>query len=814
MKVSLNWLREYVSVDASIADIVKTFVETGTEVDRVHRGPEGVVVARIIALKAVPKSTRGVQFADLDRGEQEPVRVLTGAPNVKVGDLVPWAKPGAVLPGHDEPLRVETVLGHKSPGMLCSGAELGVNGDADGILILKEGVPGAPLHEVLDFDTVLTVEVTPNRPDSMCHLGLARELAAGLGEEVHPPRITVPEALMSSMQTESRVSVTINTEGCRRFAVRVIEGLVVSPSPRWLQNRLHAIGLRPINNIVDVTNYVTYEMGQPLHAFDLDKFIAAGDKETARVVVRDAKPGEKIDLLDDSTRELHKGDLLVCTGDVPASLAGVMGGMATAVDSQTKRVLLESAAWNGVAVRATSRRLGLRSDASTLFEKGLSDAVVASVLDRAAGLIAELANGHVLQGVVDAWDHPLPSLEPITCQMSALSAILGYDVDAGEATNVLARLGFATELSDDVVITTPPDFRRDVSNVADVAEEVGRILGYDRVPSTLPGRRVPVKTFAAEPSTEELSRDLLLGAGFDEAITWSFVSPKSIARLRGIGGEREPLAVINPLSEEWSAMRTSLLPGLCEILTTNINNGSSDIALFEIGRVFWDGERKGLAAGSTPDGFDAKLKPLPGEPLVLGMAMHSDDAEASAAALMHAEASLKAVAEQIGGNQLRVEPAEVPGLHPGRSATLKVGDTVVGLLGELTGKTADGFGIRARATVGEVRLDLIAPSVRIVRYRHPPRFPAVIQDLAVVVDESVRAGTALAAISEAGGNLLEKSELYDEFRDRRIGVDKKGWTFRLTFRAHDHTLTSEEAKVAQDAIAVALNVRCGANVRR
>jgi phenylalanyl-tRNA synthetase beta chain len=814
MKASLSWLRDYVKVDVPVADIVKTFVETGTEVDRVLRGPEGVIVARITALKAVPKSTRGVQLADLDCGEEEPVRVLTGAPNVKVGDLVPWAKPGAVLPGMDKPIEVKTMLGHKSPGMLCSAAELGISDDAEGIFILKEGIPGAPLHDVLEFDTVLSVEVTPNRPDSMCHLGLARELSAGLGEEVEPPRIAVPEALMSSMQAQSRVSVAVDTEGCRRFAVRVIEGIAAGPSPEWLQRRLRAVGLRPINNIVDVTNYVACEMGQPLHAFDLDKFNAAGGKDTARVVVRDAKPGERIELLDESTRDLVDEDLLVCSGDTPVSLAGVMGGISTAVDMQTKRVLLESAAWDGVTVRATSRRLGLRSDASTLFEKGLSDAVVVSVLDRAAGLIAELGNGHVLQGVVDVWEHPLPTLAPITCSAQALSSILGYDVDPGDATSVLARLGFATELRDELIVTTPPTFRRDVSNVADVAEEVGRVLGYDRVPSTLPGRRVSVKTFAAEPSPDEASRDLMLGAGFDEAITWSFVSPKSIERVRGIGGERKPIPVLNPLSEEWSVMRTTLLPGLCETLATNVNYGSSGVALFEIGRVFWEGERKGQAAGSTPDGADANLKPLPAEPLVVGLASHSDDANSSAAALLHAQATLKAIAEQIGGTQLRVEPAEVAGLHPGRSASLKLGDTVVGVLGELTAKTADGFGIRDRATVGEVRLDLIAPAVRSVRYRHPPRFPAVIQDLSVVVDGSVPAGSALAAISETGGNILEKAELYDEFRDPRLGEGKKGWTFRLTFRAPDHTLKSEEAKVAQDAITVALNVRCGATVRR
>ena len=405
MKFSLRWLRDYAALDAPLATIARALTDTGTEVGTVEIGGEGIVIARITAVSPVPGSSH-LQFADIDLGTPVPaaltaftetpgtVRVMTGAPNVKAGDLVPYAPPGTRPPAMDERLGVKTIRGHKSPGMLCSAIELGVGDDADGILILEEGAPGQALGEVLDLDTVLDLDVTTNRPDCLCHVGIARELAAALGETLIEPPAEVPDELLSATSAELRARCVIeDPQGCPRFAVRVIEGIAVGPSPPWLRNRLRPVGLRPINNVVDVTNFVTHELGQPLHAFDLDRFIDVGGTAAAEVVVRRATAGERIVDLLGTDRELSADDMVVCAGPTPASIAGIIGGSTTAVTDSTRTVLLEAATGTGPTIRATSKRLGLRTDASTLFEKGLSDRLPPVALNRAAALIAELSGG-------------------------------------------------------------------------------------------------------------------------------------------------------------------------------------------------------------------------------------------------------------------------------------------------------------------------------------------------------------------------------------------------------------------------------------
>jgi phenylalanyl-tRNA synthetase beta chain len=829
VKFSLRWLRDYATLDAPVATIVKALVDTGTEVGAVDPGGEGLVVARITSVEPVTGSSH-LQFADLDLGKEVPpllaqfsavpgtIRVLTGAPNVKAGDLVPYAPPGTRPPATDERLGVKTIRGHKSPGMLCSAIELGVGEDADGILILDEGSPGQPLSEVLSLDTILDLDVTTNRPDCLCHVGIARELAAAMGEGLNEPPTGVPEEFLSATSAELRAQVRIDDpEGCPRFAARVIEGIAVGPSPGWLRQRLRAVGLRPINNVVDVTNFVLHELGQPLHAFDLDRFIEAGDAKIADVVVRRAAPGEHVVDLLGTDRELSADDLVVCAGGTPASIAGLIGGISTAVSDSTRTVLLEAATWDGPTIRATSKRLGLRTDASTLFEKGLSDRLPPVALDRAAALIAELSGGHVLGGVIDQWPLPLPELGPIALTARFAGELLGIPIDATEIATTLAQLGFAVEQDGATLTVVPPYFRRDVSLPEDLVEEVGRMIGYARVPSTLPGRRVEVTRTAAPPPLEDAIRDICAGAGFDEAITFSFVGPLDATVLPGLGRARRPIPLRNPLSDEWSVMRISQLPRLCAALAANVNRGSGDAMLFEVGRAFWEGERSGLAAGSTPDGSDLELPPLPLEPLLLSVALHvsSGAADDSAAAIRSVQSVFERIARDLAGAPLRAEPSEEQGLHPGRSADLRFGDDSVGIVGELAFETAGAFEIRGRVVVGELHLDAVVPAPpRPIRYTQPPRFPAIVQDLAVTVAAERRAGDAMDAIHEVREPLLEHAELYDEYRGGSLGPGRKGWTFRLTFRAADRTLTGEEAQRAQDAIAAALARRCDAEIRR
>ena len=483
MKFSLRWLRDYATLDAPVTAIVKALVDTGTEVGAVEIGGEGIVVARITAVAPVPGSSH-LQFADLDLGGHVPeslsafsvlpgtVRVLTGAPNVKAGDLVPYAPPGTRPPAMDERLGVRTIRGHKSPGMLCSAIELGVGDDADGILILEDGTPGQALGEALAMDTVLDLDITTNRPDCLCHVGIARELAAALGESLTEPPSIVPDELLSATSAELRAQVRIeDLDGCPRFAARVIEGVVVGPSPGWLRQRLRAVGLRPINNVVDITNFVLHELGEPLHAFDLERFVEVGGSKIADVVVRRAVAGEHVVDLLGTDRELSADDLVVCAGSTPASIAGVIGGSATAVSDATRTVLLEAASWDGPSIRATSKRLGLRTDASTLFEKGLSDRLPPVALNRAAALIAEISGGHVLGGFVEQWPRPLPELGPIDLTARFTGDLLGIPIDATEMATTLAQLGFAVEQSG-------AHARRDAA-----------VLPARRVASGRPGRR-------------------------------------------------------------------------------------------------------------------------------------------------------------------------------------------------------------------------------------------------------------------------------------------------------------------------------------
>ena len=821
MKISLAWLREFAPLDATSDRLAQVLVDTGTEVNAVHRIADGAVVARVTALEHVNEARKPLFIATLDAGRGEPVVVLTAATNLSAGDLVPWGPPGTILAGMDEPLGVKEMFGRESPGMLLAEDELGLGEGHEGILVLDHGVPGQPVHEVLPVDSVLEIEVTTNRPDCLCHLGIARELAAALAEPLREPDSTIAEGLYSATSVDGRLQVRIeDPQGCPRFTARIIENIRVGPSPEWMQRRLRAVGLRPINNVVDVTNYVMLELGQPLHAFDLDRFrqespeLKSGDR--AVVVVRRARAGERILALDDHEYTLTDADMVVCAGDRPAGIGGVIGGEPTAVHNDTRHVLLEAANWNPRSVRATSRRHGLRTDASTRFDKGLSDELPPQALDRAAALIAELGGGNVLRGSVDEHPAPLERAGEISVPGRLIDATLGMHVDISEAATSLARLGFAVVQDENVLTVTPPHFRLDVRIPVDVIEEIGRSAGYNRIPATLPGRRQEVRGTAPEIPVTDLVRDVLNGAGFDEAITWSFVSPQAAARLQGVGEERKPIPLLNPLSEEWSVMRTSLLPGLCSALTLNQHRGVDEVSLFEIGRAFWEGERTEPPEGSIDDGVDAAFTPLPAEPLLLALVSQPHDAggESAASELRRLQAVLAWLGHDFRGQDVDVLSVDIAGLRPGRSGEVRVAGRRIGVLGELMPAVVEGFEMRGRVVVAEVRLDELAPSHRpLPRFAPPPRFPAVEQDLAVVVEASALAGRALAAAREVGGPLLESITLADEYRSERLGAGRKSWTFHLVMRATDRTLTGAEARDVQAAVESALRKRFGAEVR-
>jgi phenylalanyl-tRNA synthetase beta chain len=810
VKFSLAWLREYAPLDAPSDRLARILVDTGTEVNSVQRIADGAIVARIKSLEKVAEARKSITIATLDVGAGEPVVVLTAATNLSIGDRVAWAPPGVTPAGWEEPLGVREMFGRESPGMLLAEDELGLGQGHEGIMVLDHGVPGQPIHEVLPVDSVLDVEVTTNRPDCLCHVGIARELAAALAEPLREPDSSIAEGLQSATAVDRRLAVRIeDPQGCPRFTARIIENVRVGPSPEWMQRRLRAIGQRPINNVVDVTNYVAAELCQPMHAFDLDRFRQESpdlhNGDPTLVVVRRARAGEVVDGLDGHPYTLGPDDLAVCTGDT------------TAVTGTTRHVLLEAANWDPLRIRATSRRLGIRTDASSRFEKGLSDTIAPPALDRAAALIAELGDGHVLRGAIDEHPAPLPPIGEITVPNDLVESVLGTRIDPAEAATSLARLGFAVVQEPGGLLVTPPHFRRDVRIPVDVIEEIGRSVGYGRVPATLPGRRQEVRGIAAPAPVEDAVRDILCGAGFDEAITWSFVSPQAAARLHGAGGPRAPIPLRNPLNEEWSVMRTSVLPGLCAAVALNQRRGVHGAALFELGRGFWEGARQGQPEGATPDGADDALPPLPAEPLLLGLVSQADDTsgEAAAASLRRLQAVIGWLGNEFRGREVEIVPVDVPGLRPGRSGEVHVDGRRVGVLGELMPAVLQGFELRGRVNVAEVRLDELVPATSALpRFVAPPRMPAVEQDLAVVVDAGARAGDALRAARKAGGELLESITLLDTYRNERLGAGRKSWTFHLVMRAADRTLTGAEAQAVQTAVEAALRAEFGAEVRR
>ena len=456
--------------------------------------------------------------------------------------------------------------------------------------------------------------------------------------------------------------------------MRIIENVAVGPSPEWLQRRLRSIGLRPISNVVDVTNYVAHELGQPLHGFDLDRFVdAQGDgARSARVVVRRGRD-EVIACLDGIDRRAGSDDMVVCAGDVAVSFAGVIGGASTAVDEATRNVMLEGATWDGPAIRATSVRLGVRTDASALNEKGLSDTLPPLALDRAAALIAGLGGGHVLQDTVDVRARELPPIPPIAVSGATISRQLGYQVDTTEAATVLARLGFGVEQHGDDLTVSVPHFRRDVLIVEDVVEEVGRSLGYDRVPSTLPGRRIAAAGTAAEVPAEDRVKDVLIGAGYDEAITWSFTSAALAASLEGVGEGRTPIPLRNPLSDEWSVLRISLLPGWSRRWRATSGTGSTASSSLSSAAPSGKGSDAAQRAGSTPDSLDSAFAPLPAEPLLLTAAATASGAAQAEARLRDLQATVARVAHELGGGAVPDRARErlracAPGDRGGSSA--------------------------------------------------------------------------------------------------------------------------------------------------
>jgi phenylalanyl-tRNA synthetase beta chain len=807
MRISLGWLSEYVDLGAlAPEEVARRLTAVGLEVEAIERtgqGLAGVIAARIVAAERHPNAEK-LSVTRVDAGQGEPLQVVCGARNWQVGDVVPLATVGTTLPGGQR-IEKARLRGVESSGMLCSAKELGLAEDASGLLLLDRTVaPGTPVAKALALeDALLEVNVTPNRPDCLSHVGIAREVAALLGARV---RLPAPRGAEAGAPAGEAVKVRIEApDRCARYAARVVEGVRIGPSPLWLARRLESCGVRSISNVVDATNFVLLELGHPLHAFDLDK--VAGRE----IVVRTAAPGERLVTLDGKDRALSPEDLLIADRDRGSALAGVMGGGDSEISAGTTRVLLESAWFQPGGIRRTSRRHGLKTEASYRFERGADPGMVIPAVDRCAALIAELAGGAVRPGVVDA--HPREVRPPeVRLRWHRPAEILGMDVAREDARRILAGLGFRERDADGEGATFQvPSWRVDVSLEEDLVEEIVRTEGYDAIPETLPENAVETPAEPAEAQALARIRAALEAAGFSEAVNFSFVAAAELEPfdqhvVTGDGsGRAVGVALKNPISAELSVMRTTLVPSLLKNAAHNRRQRVEDVRLYEVASVYHphpDPRERPSAESVEVAGV------LAGRRSPVGWA-----SGAEAADFYDVKAAVAGVLEALG-IEARWLPTGGSWLHPRTSARLLAGDgaDVLGEAGELHPRAAAAFDLPRGVLAFRLSLDALLRRMRLVPQHRPiPRLPAVLRDLAVVVDEAVAAAAVEGAVREEP--LVDAVTLFDVYRGAPLPAGKKNLAFAISYRAPDRTLTDAEADAAHARIVGRLAEKLGAELR-
>ncbi|HPI51244.1 MAG TPA: phenylalanine--tRNA ligase subunit beta [Smithellaceae bacterium] len=801
MLVSLKWLEDYIDLELSAEELADRLTMAGLEVDEIQTlAPKfsGVVVAKILSVRPHPNADK-LSLCDVTDGV-ETYPIVCGAKNIHAGDVVPLAKAGAVIPG-GYTIKSTTLRGEKSEGMLCSEAELEIGDDASGILQMPADMAlGRPLQEALDLgDTVLDIGITPNRSDCLSMIGIAREAAALTGKKMKMPDVKVRE---SAQDVSLLSSVTIeDADLCPRYTARLIQNVTIGGTPVWMKTRLEAAGLRAINNVVDVTNFVMLEMGQPLHAFDF-RFLEEG-----RIVVRKSKPGEEFISLDEKSRLLPENTLLICDGKKPVAIAGIMGGLNSEVKEDTRTILLESAYFNPASIRRSSRRLGMPTDAAFRFERGIDPEGVVRALDRAAQLIAELSGGEVCRNYLDEYPAKIKAVENIPLRMDRVRQVIGARVPAREAVRILKSIGMALRREGKGAYrVTPPSFRVDIEREIDLIEEIARLYGYDRVPSTLPSVSVSEAETVPRLALEERIRQLMTGAGYSEIINYSFSSPDSAEAL-GLSPEDERrrfVVIKNPLTEDQSIMRTTLAYGLLETLKKNLHNASFNLKLFEIGRTFFkrhDGELPeeknilaALAAGKAADDL-------------WGSKVSVD--------FYDLKGSLENIFQdlKLDSCRCRTETSE-PFLHPGQSCGVYIGDVRVGFLGKAHPEVLKKMDIRSDAYLFEINLDLLGKQTgRRIRYRELSKFPAVQRDVAFVVPESMESEKMLEIVLSQHEDLLENVSIFDIYSGKGLEERTKSLGLRFSYRALDRTLTDAEINSIHNRIVQNTVQQTGAKIR-
>ncbi|HBE8162104.1 TPA: phenylalanine--tRNA ligase subunit beta [Staphylococcus aureus] len=800
MLISNEWLKEYVTIDDSVSNLAERITRTGIEVDDLidyTKDIKNLVVGFVKSKEKHPDADK-LNVCQVDIGEDEPVQIVCGAPNVDAGQYVIVAKVGGRLPGGIKIKRAK-LRGERSEGMICSLQEIGISSNyipksfESGIYVFSESqVPGTDALQALYLDDqVMEFDLTPNRADALSMIGTAYEVAA-----LYNTKMTKPETTSNELELSANDELTVTIENEDKvpyYSARVVHDVTIEPSPIWMQARLIKAGIRPINNVVDISNYVLLEYGQPLHMFDQD---AIGSQQ---IVVRQANEGEKMTTLDDTERELLTSDIVITNGQTPIALAGVMGGDFSEVKEHTSNIVIEGAIFDPVSIRHTSRRLNLRSESSSRFEKGIATEFVDEAVDRACYLLQTYANGKVLKDRVSSGELGA-FITPIDITADKINRTIGFDLSQNDIVTIFNQLGFDTEKNDDVITVQVPSRRKDITIKEDLIEEVARIYGYDDIPSTLPVfEKVTSGQLTDRQYKTRMVKEVLEGAGLDQAITYSLVSKEDATAFAM--QQRQTIDLLMPMSEAHASLRQSLLPHLIEAASYNVARKNKDVKLFEIGNVFFaNGE------GELPDQVEYLSGILTGDYVVNQWQGKKETVD-----FYLAKGVVDRVSEKLN-LEFSYRRADIDGLHPGRTAEILLENKVVGFIGELHPTLAADNDLK-RTYVFELNFDaLMAVSVGYINYQPIPRFPGMSRDIALEVNQNIPAADLLSTIHAHGGNILKDTLVFDVYQGEHLEKGKKSIAIRLNYLDTEETLTDERVSKVQAEIEAAL-IEQGAVIR-
>jgi len=803
MYIGYNWLKEYVEVPFTPEELAERLTMLGLEVGGISRYQRGLELCKVALIKGINPhpNADNLSLCLVDIGERT-LTVVCGASNMKSGDKIPIALPEAILPRAGS-IKEATIRGVPSAGMLCSAWELGLGDDRSGLMILPEDAPqGSDLATYLNLsDTILDIDITPNRADCLSHLGIAREVAAMTGGTASLPKIHFPE---KGEPIEERIGIQIVDPGlCFRYAARIITGVTIGPSPAWLESRLQSVGIRSINNVVDVTNFVLMETGQPLHAFDYDLL------RGKRIIVRPAREHETFATLDGIARAMNPSMLMIADAERSVALAGVMGGMDSEVTGKTTTILIESAIFNPVSIRNTSRQLGLSTEASQRFERGIDPEGVVPSADRATQLILQLAGGRAAKGALDVYPRRITK-DPIQLRPKRANMIIGLDLPAKTMEGILNGLSFTTlSRTKEYMTVQPPSFRQDISREIDLVEEIARFYGYNRIPTTIPSGSIPMtEKISKNQHVMSITRDILVGAGLTEVINFSFTKKGLFDNIK-IGVHNnvpDTVTISNPLTEEHNSLRPSVIPGLIQNLVHNLSRQNPDLKIFELSTCFFPSAEKAMPVN---------------EHKRLGIAMmgrtdgrHWRIPERNVD-IYDIRGLIELLLEEIGIRDYHFEPASVQWLEKGGALHITRGRSIFGIVGYVSERIRDCFDLKKPALVVELDFDGLAECAQPGEYTFEalPKFPPVLRDLAIIIGECTTFRHVLDLIREEGGKLLQDVSLFDVYVGRQIPEGKKSLAFSLMYRSETRTLTDEEVNEVHQRIIDRLRSELSAELR-